>query len=144
MAYAMSLDDGRSFGPALPLVKQGPEYSPEHPFDGLRHGKNQVYGIYEPLFLEDGRFLVPLELSVLEVDDKTIYNPLGWDFSQIVGLIGKRAGEACVWDSSRPACRLRHAVHAGPVRADVGPPGRRPRAHGHARLQPQEAGDAVV
>ena len=102
MAYALSLDDGRSFGPALPLVKQGPEYSAEHPFDGLHHGKNQVYGIYEPLFLEDGRFLVPLELSVLEADGKTIYNPLGWDFSQIVVLIGKRAGEACVWDSSRP------------------------------------------
>jgi hypothetical protein len=102
MAYALSLDDGRSFGPALPLVKQGPEYSPEHPFDGLHHGKNQVYGIYEPLFLEDGRFLVPLELSVLEADGKTIYNPLGWDFSQFVVLIGKRAGEACVWDSSQP------------------------------------------
>jgi hypothetical protein len=102
MAYALSLDDGKSFGPLRPLVKQGPEYTPEHPFDGLRHGKNQVYGIYEPLFLDDRRFLVPLEMSVLEADGKTIYNPLGWDFSQIVVLIGKRDGEGCVWDSSQP------------------------------------------
>jgi hypothetical protein len=42
MAYAISLDDGRSFGPARALVKQGAEYSSEHPLDGLWHGKNQV------------------------------------------------------------------------------------------------------
>ena len=102
MVYALSLDDGKSFRPARPLVKEGREYSPEHPFDGLWHGKNQVYGAFEPLFLDERRFLVPLEMSVLEADGKTIYNPLGWDFSQVVVLFGRRAGDGCVWDSSQP------------------------------------------
>jgi len=102
MQYALSTDDGRSHGPHRPIIKPGKEFSKTHPFDGLYLGKNQVYGIHTPLFLDQNTVLVPLEMSILGEDGK-IYNPCHcYDFDQIVVLIGHREGDGYAWDSGQP------------------------------------------
>ena len=101
LTFALSTDDGRTLGPARPLVKQGGEFTEQHPFDGLYLGQNQIYALHKALFLDADTVLIPAELSVLG-GDGALYNPHGWDFSQVVVLIGRRQGDTFVWDSSAP------------------------------------------
>ena len=101
LTFALSTDDGRTLAPARPLVKQGAGSTEQHPFDGLYLGRNQVYALHRALFLDADTVLVPAELSVLG-EDGALYNPHGWDFAQVVVLIGRRQGDTFGWDSSAP------------------------------------------
>jgi len=112
LTYAVSSDDGRTAGDYRPLFKNGPEFDERHPFDGLFLGQNQVYGMYEALFLDADTFLTPFEMSVLDADG-TVYNPYRWDHSQVVVLIARRYGDAWTWDCAPP---LRLDAHSQSTR----------------------------
>jgi len=101
MTYALSHDDGRTVGEPRPIIKAGPGFTEQRPFEGLTLGRNQVYGVYQALFLDRGTVLIPLEVSVL-AKDGSLYNPHGWDFSQVIVLIGRRSGDGFAWDSAKP------------------------------------------
>ncbi|MBM3501123.1 MAG: hypothetical protein FJX74_20925 [Armatimonadetes bacterium] len=101
MTYAVMRDDGRPLVPAQPLIARGQEFSATHPIAGLEIGRNQVYAVHRPLFLDRERVVVPLELSALD-DTGAVYDPHGWDFSQVVVLVGTRRRGGYEWWSSAP------------------------------------------
>jgi hypothetical protein len=101
LTYAVSRDDGRTLGPARPLVAQGGKFTERHPFDGLFLGKNQTYGIFKALFLDADTFLVPFQTGVLGPNGK-VYSPHTMEYSQIVVLKARRKGDGFVWDSAPP------------------------------------------
>lgn len=101
LTYAVSNDDAHSMGTYKSLTKQGHEFNEGHPFDGLFLGKNQIYVILEPLFLNADTFLVGVEMSMLGSDGK-IYSPTAHDHSQVVVLIARRSSTGFDWDCAPP------------------------------------------
>ncbi len=107
MWYRVSLDGGRTYGELRPIVQQGEGYSPMHPIEYVRVGKNSFCYATIPgimLKLSNGQVFFPCYYAPLDAQGN-YYNPLhAYTFSWVCGIIGtwNAAGDDLLWDVSEP------------------------------------------
>jgi hypothetical protein len=104
MWYQVSLDGGKTYDHARPIVEAGTQYSPMHPTRHVWVGKNSFcFGAIPPLLkLSNGEFIMPCQLAPLDAHFR-YYNPTGkFTFSMVVMMIGRwnTAGTDVTWESS--------------------------------------------
>ncbi|MEA3401546.1 MAG: sialidase family protein [Armatimonadota bacterium] len=102
LAYQVSADDGRSFGPVKPLIQQGDQYDLMHPLEPVRVGKNCAMISSGMLMIEasNGEIMLPIMIPPLD-ENGEYYNPAGaFTFSDAAVLIGQWVDDATdvIWE----------------------------------------------
>jgi len=104
--YAVSQDQGRTFGPPRLIIHAGSEYNESHPLPGVWRGRNSVMlgdMTCEMLSLPDGTILAPCQITPVGPDGN-YYNPGGgytYHYAAVLrGRWGK--GDTLEWTISQP------------------------------------------
>jgi len=103
--YRISTDGGRTYDEERPLIQSGEGFSPMHPIEYVRVGKNSFcYGSIPPLLkMSNGEILMPIYFAPLD-EKGNYYNPVGaFTFTYAAALIGKwnATRTDLAWEASR-------------------------------------------
>lgn len=101
--FYRSSDDGRRFGPPLPVVAAGAEFDPGHPLPGVWTGKNcAMLGdmTCTPVAARDGRILLPIQITPLSPDGGLSNPGGGYTYTDAAVLHGRWRGRRLEWEMS--------------------------------------------
>ena len=100
--YEVSTDGGRTPLFQEPVVQRGPEFSPEHPVEGMWTGRNGMFAVDMPIRSREGKILQSVNITPLSPDGK-LHNPGGGaDYGYQAVLIGTWGTDNHVeWDLSQ-------------------------------------------
>ncbi|NLO32253.1 MAG: exo-alpha-sialidase [Candidatus Hydrogenedentes bacterium] len=103
--YRVSLDGGRNFLFDEPVIQEG-DFNFKHPLEGLYLGKNAIFlgdlGC-RPIRTQEGRVLVPTQMTLLDSQGELETYGSGWDYYQCLMLIGTwQEDHRLAWTVSEP------------------------------------------
>ncbi len=104
LRYRVSLDGGRTWLFDEPIVVEGEQYSPEHPFEGMYIGRNAFFlgdAGNRPIKLDSGEILVPVQATVLGPDGKLSLPGGGYYWLETIILRGTWRDDGTIaWEIS--------------------------------------------